>query len=56
MHAVNVETQHELHRLHYPAGDAQLLTRDDLMLNLEDSPLPEIARQVLVEAATTAEF
>lgn len=51
MHAVDVEIQRELRCLHCPAGDAQLITRDELILNLEDSPLPEIARQVLVEAA-----
>ena len=56
LHAVDAEAQHELHCLHCPAGDAQLISRDDLILNLEDSPLPEIARQVLVQAAATADI
>ena len=36
------------------AGDAQPIPRDELILNLEDSPLPEVAREVLVRLAAPA--
>lgn len=37
--------------LHCLTGDVQVLSREDVILNLEDSPLPDIARGVLVHAA-----
>lgn len=51
MPAVDAQAKHELPFLHFSAGDAQIITRDDMILNLEDSPLPRIAREVLVRVA-----
>ena len=34
--------------LHALAGDIHTLLREEVILNLEDSPLPVIAREVLV--------
>ena len=49
--AVDAPAKHRLHCVCHVAGDVEVVSRDDMILSLEDSPLPEIAREVLVAAA-----